>query len=137
MQIKINSREIDWKKYPPGWYLTDVEYNVLWKNEETGAMLILIKVPAGGVHELPHSHPDANQLAFILSGEIITEKGETITYGEGNYGFSARLKGQAHGPRIGSTQKVTKESYMLQYFDGPPSKLNTGETKKLAIDYNR
>ena len=133
MEIKINSKEIEWKKYPPNWYLTDVEYHVLWENEDTGATLILLKVPEGSVHELPHSHPDANQLAFILSGEIITEKGETVSYGDGDYGFSARQQGQVHGPRLGSTQKVTKVSYMLQYFDGPPTKLNDGEKEELAM----
>jgi hypothetical protein len=94
MQVKVNSKEIEWMKYPPGWYLTDVEYHVLWKNEETGATLVLLKVPEVSVHELPHTHPDANQLTFILSGEIITENGKTVTYGNGEYGFSARPKGR-------------------------------------------
>lgn len=134
MQVNVNSKEVEWMKCPPGWYLTDVEYHTLWKNEETGAMLLLLKVPVGTVHELPHSHPDANQMVFILSGDVVMENGVAVSYGEGSYGFSFRPKGEVHGPRVGSTQRVAKDSYMLQYFDGPPTKLNIGEKEELMLE---
>lgn len=133
MGLKVNSKEVEWKKYPEGWYLTDIEYHILWKNKETRATLVLLKVPMGTVQELPHSHPDANQMSFMLSGEVVLENGDTISFGEDNYGFSLRLKGEVHGPRLGSTQRVIRDFYMLQYFDGPPSKINVEETKKLTM----
>ena len=62
------------------------------------------------------------------------ENGKTVSYSEGSYGFSSRPRGEVHGPQLGSTQRFTRDGYMLQYFDGPPSKLNKGETKKLTMD---
>ena len=107
---------------------------MLWENEDTGAKFVLLKIPKGDVWELPHSHPQANQLAFVLSGEAVGEDGTRSSWGEGDYGFSYRPKDLAHGPRMGSNRKVTEDCIILQYFDGPPTKLNEGETIELALE---
>jgi hypothetical protein len=106
---------------------------VLWKNNETGAMFILIKIPKGGAHELHHMHPQADQMGFGLSGSMI-RGGTLITAGEGEYTFGYRPKGNFHGPHIGSKVEVTEEIVILQYFDGPPTKLNVGETEELTLE---
>jgi hypothetical protein len=130
--VKVNGQEIEWKKFPEGWYLTDVKYHLLWKNEDTGAMFLLVKIPVGGLHELHHTHPQANQMGFGLSGSMIRE-GMQVTTGEGNYNFWYFPKGTPHGPRMGSKMEVTKELIILQYFDGPITKLNEGETTELTF----
>jgi len=84
--VKINGQEVEWKKFPEGWFLTDVQYHLLWKNNETEAMFILIKIPKGDAHELHHMHPQADQMGFGLSGSIIRD-GTLITAREGDYTF--------------------------------------------------
>ena len=111
----------------------NVQYHVLWENKDTGAKFVLLKIPKGGVWELPHSHPQANQAAFVLSGESVGEDGTRFSWGEGDYGFSYRPKEIVHGPRKGSGMKVTEDCIILQYFDGPPTKLNEGETEELTL----
>ena len=131
--VKINGKDVEWKKFPEGWYLTDVQYHILWKNEDTGAMFILIKIPVGGIHELYHTHPKADQMIFGLSGSMIRD-GTTVTVGEGSYFFQYSAKGTPHGPQRESTRETTKECIALQYFDGPPTKINEGETTELTLE---
>jgi hypothetical protein len=128
--VQVNGKEIDWTPFPEGWYLTDVQYHVLWKNDDTGAMFVLVKIPEGGVFELPHTHPQADQMHFMLSGEGIRDDGKQMVFGEGQYSFGFRTKGTTHGPPRDSKLKVTKTGIMLQYFSGPPTKRNDGETEE-------
>ena len=53
--VKINGNEVGWKMFPEGWFLTDVQYHLLWKNNETGAMFILIKIPKGDQRITTHN----------------------------------------------------------------------------------
>jgi hypothetical protein len=131
--VKINGQEVEWKKFPEGGYLTDVQYHLLWKNNETGVMFILIKKLKGGAHEPYHMHPQADQMGFGLSGSMVRD-GTLITAGEGDYTFRYRSKGQLHGPPIGSKLEVTEKAIILQYFDGPPTKLNEDETEELTLE---
>ena len=132
--VKINGQEVEWKKFPEGWYLTDVQYHVLWKNENTGAMFLLLKIPVGSVQELPHTHPQADQMGFLFTGEAIGDDGNLIVLGDGNYRFAYRPKGTSHGPPKGSKQKITKEVISLQYYDGPPTRINEGEIVELTLE---
>lgn len=55
------------KEWQPGPY-AGVELMVLHKNEITGGVVVLRKFKAGAT--IPaHTHPDANEWAYILSGE--------------------------------------------------------------------
>ena len=54
------------KQWQPGPY-EGIELMVLHKNEITGGVVVLRKFKAG--HTIPaHTHPDANALAYVLSG---------------------------------------------------------------------
>lgn len=135
--VKINGKDVEWKDTPKGWYLIDdVKWNCLWKDEETGATFILLKFPKGeGATELPHTHPHANQMGSVLSGEFFQlPDGALRTLGEGNYSFRYSPKEETHGPEKGSKMKFLKETIILQYFDGPATKLNEGETKEIVLE---
>jgi hypothetical protein len=129
--VNINGKDVHWTPFPEGWFLTDVKYHVLWKNNDTGATFMLVKIPVGGVFEFPHTHPRANQMGFPLSGEAEREDGGKTIFGEGKHNFSYRTKGTTHGPP--STLKITKEIILFSYYDGPPTKLSEGETEELTL----
>lgn len=98
------SKDKIWK---PGPY-DGVEILVLHKNEMTGGVTILRKF-AKGVTVPAHTHPDANESAYVLSGEW-EESG--VTYTEGAFFFAP--KGVKHGPHVAKTEVVS-----LTVFDGP------------------
>ena len=95
------------KKWQAGPY-KGVKLKPLHKNETTGGVVVLRKFKAG-VSIPVHIHPDANEWAYILSGEW--EESDKI-YTEGTL-FHAP-KGEVHGPHIAKTEVVS-----LTIFDGP------------------
>ena len=55
------------KAWQPGPY-EGVELMILHKSESTGGIVVLRKFKAG--HTIPaHTHPDANEWAYVLSGD--------------------------------------------------------------------
>ena len=95
------------KTWQPGPY-EGVELMVLHKHESTGGVVVLRKFKAG--HTIPaHTHPDANEWAYVLSGDW-EESG--VGYGPGTL-FRAR-KGIRHGPHVARTEVIS-----LTIFDGP------------------
>jgi quercetin dioxygenase-like cupin family protein len=104
--------EMEWEDAPKGYYITDVKRKVLWVDEESGATWALIKFPPG-IGDKLHTHPQANQLTFGLSGEMKRPDGTLM---QAN-GTSATIfpKGEVHG-----RGNFTKESLLLMYWDGPP-----------------
>jgi anti-sigma factor ChrR (cupin superfamily) len=95
------------KKWMPGPY-SGVELMVLHKNEQTGGVTVLRKF-AAGVTVPAHIHPQANETAYILSGEW-EESG--VIYSQGTCFFAP--KGELHGPHIARTEVIS-----LTVFDGP------------------
>ena len=95
------------KVWQPGPY-PGVELLVLHKNETTGGVVILRKFSAGTVVPA-HIHPQANEHAYVLSGEW-EESG--IVYREGAFFFAP--KGELHGPHVARTEVIS-----LTMFDGP------------------
>ncbi len=94
------------KKWQPGPY-EGVELMVLHKNETTGGVVVLRKFKAGC--RIPaHTHPDANEWAYVLSGEW---EESDVTYEVGTL-FHAP-KGVRHGPHVARTEVVS-----LTIFDG-------------------
>lgn len=85
-----------------------VELKPLHKNEATGGVVVLRKFKAG-VTVPAHRHPDANEWAYVLSGEW-EEAGEV--YREGALFHAPR--GETHGPHVARTEVVS-----LTIFDGP------------------
>lgn len=104
---------LEWKDAAPVKFHSDVKRKVLWENPETGAVFELLKVPPG-IMEPVHYHKHANKWALGLSGESELPDGTRISI-EGIYGFIPRGTPHVH-PR------VTKETLILCYFDGPREK---------------
>lgn len=95
------------KEWMPGPY-EGVELKVLHKNERTGGVVVLRKFHAGMT--IPaHTHPEANEWAWILSG---TWEESDVAYTEGTLFFAP--KGMKHGPHVAKTEVVS-----LTVFDGP------------------
>lgn len=94
------------KPWQPGPY-PGVELKILHTHEATGGVVVLRKFHAGMT--IPaHTHPVANEWAWILSGEW-EESG--VTYTPGTLFFAA--KGVCHGPHVAKTEVVS-----LTMFDG-------------------
>lgn len=95
------------KKWQPGPY-AGVELLILHKNEQTGGLTVLRKFAAGTT--IPaHIHPQANETAYILSGQW-EESG--VIYTPGTCFFAP--KGELHGPHVAKTEVIS-----LTVFDGP------------------
>ena len=95
------------KTFQPGPY-PGVELLVLHKNEINGGVTVLRKFHAG-VTVPAHTHPQANESVYVLSGEW-EESG--VVYGAGSFFHAPR--GQQHGPHIARTEVLS-----LTIFDGP------------------
>ena len=95
------------KSWQPGPY-PGVELKVLHKNLDTGGVVVLRKFSAG--QTIPaHTHPFANEWAYVLSGEW---EESDVTYTTGALFFAP--KGTVHGPHIARTEVIS-----LTTFDGP------------------
>jgi quercetin dioxygenase-like cupin family protein len=95
------------KTWHPGPY-PGVELMVLHSSESTGGVTVLRKF-AAGVTVPAHIHPQANEIAYILSGDWVEDG---VVYGPGTL-FQAP-KGELHGPHHARTEVVS-----LTVFDGP------------------
>ena len=95
------------KQWQPGPY-AGVELLVLHKHEATGGVTVLRKFRAGTTVPA-HIHPQANEFAYVLSGEW--EESGTV-YSAGSFFFA--LKGEQHGPHTAHTEVLS-----LTLFDGP------------------
>lgn len=95
------------KSWQPGPY-EGVELMVLHKNEVTGGVVVLRKFKAG-ITVPAHIHPQANEHAYVLSGEW-EESG--VIYTAGAFFFAP--KGELHGPHLARTEVIS-----LTLFDGP------------------
>ena len=95
------------KAWHPGPY-PGVELLVLHKNEASGGVTVLRKFHAG-VTVPAHTHPLANEWAYLVSGEW-EESG--VLYQPGTLFFAP--KGERHGPHVAKTEVVS-----LTFFDGP------------------
>jgi quercetin dioxygenase-like cupin family protein len=95
------------KQWQPGPY-PGVELLILHKHEPTGGVTVLRKFHAGTTVPA-HIHPQANEFAYVLSGEW--EESGTL-YTTGSFFFAP--KGEQHGPHIARTEVLS-----LTIFDGP------------------
>jgi quercetin dioxygenase-like cupin family protein len=95
------------KAWQPGPY-EGVELMILHRHERTGGVVVLRKFKAG--RTIPaHTHPEANEWAYVLSGEW-EESG--VAYAAGTLFFAP--KGVRHGPHIARSEVIS-----LTMFDGP------------------
>jgi quercetin dioxygenase-like cupin family protein len=95
------------KTWKPGPY-PGVELMVLHQNEQTGGVVVLRKFLAG--HTIPaHTHPQANEWAYVLSGEW---EEDGVVYQPGTLFHAPR--GVKHGPHVAKSEVIS-----LTVFDGP------------------
>jgi quercetin dioxygenase-like cupin family protein len=95
------------KIWQPGPY-EGVELMILHRNPDTGGVVVLRKFKAGAT--IPaHTHPHANEWAYVLSGEWVESD---VTYTNGALFFAP--KGTRHGPHFAPNEVIS-----LTIFDGP------------------
>ncbi len=113
MGLKIlNFKDSAWEDAPRGYYLSDVKQKTLWEDKKTGALMVLLKFPPGVADKI-HSHPEANQIAIGLTGEVLMPDGR-VNPVEPNLGVCID-KATKHG-----ATEFTKETIGLFFWDGPP-----------------
>jgi quercetin dioxygenase-like cupin family protein len=90
--------------------LKGIHEKMLWRNEETGASIALIKFDKGAGIPEPHLHA-ANQFMFCLKGryEYLPTK-TVLTAGC----FYCNPKGNVHGPAV-----AHEETIVVEIYDGP------------------
>ena len=116
--VKINGKEVEWKRLPN--HINKVYRNILWKNEQTGGMLAIIRIEKSElVEQPPHSHPHANQYTIQISGRLQLPDGVEISFKEGDYGFGYYPKTEKHAGIKIKGAKVIEERINLEFFDGP------------------
>ena len=105
-ELLIQSDEMEWRAKS----LTGVHEKMLWRDDETGASIALIKFEKGASIPQPHSHA-SNQFMFCLSGHYeYTATGVTLKTGS----FYCNNKGNVHGPTI-----AHEETVVVEIYDGP------------------
>lgn len=95
------------REWIPGPY-DGVELMILRKDDVTGGVTVLRKFHAGSTVPA-HIHREANETAYVLSGEW---EEEDQIYTEGTLFYAP--KGVRHGPHVARTEVVS-----LTVFDGP------------------
>ncbi len=105
-EILVQSNDMEWRAKS----LAGVHEKMLWRDEETGASVALIKFEKGTSIPTPHLHA-SNQMMFCLSGHYeYVPTGVTLRPGS----FYCNTKGNVHGPTIAHEDTVVVEIY-----DGP------------------
>ena len=105
-EILIQTEDLPWReKSLPG-----VHEKMLFRNEETGASVALIRFDKGASIPVPHLH-SSNQMMFCLRGQYeYTATGVTLVAGS----FYCNPKGSVHGPTL-----AHEETVVVEIYDGP------------------
>jgi 2,4'-dihydroxyacetophenone dioxygenase len=105
-EILIHSGEVPWRAKS----LAGVHEKMLWRDEETGASIALIRFDKGASIPTPHLHA-SNQFMFCLQGHYeYTSTGVTLRPGS----FYCNPKGNVHGPTL-----AHEETVVVEIYDGP------------------
>lgn len=105
-EVLIQSEDMPWREKS----LKGVSEKMLWRNEETGASIAMIKFQKGAGIPEPHLHA-SNQFMFCLKGRYeYTATGVVLTPGC----FYCNPKGNVHGPAI-----AHEETIVVEVYDGP------------------
>jgi quercetin dioxygenase-like cupin family protein len=105
-EILLNADRMEWReKSLPG-----VSEKLLFRDEETGASIALIRFAKGTGIPKPHSHA-SNQSMYCLSGKYeYTATGLTLVPGT----FYCNVKGNVHGPTY-----AHEDTIVVEIYDGP------------------
>ena len=105
-EILIKADAMPWREKS----LKGVHEKMLWRNDETGASIALIKFDKGAGIPQPHYHA-SNQFMFCLQGRYeYTPTNVVLTAGS----FYCNLKGNVHGPAV-----AHEETVVIEIYDGP------------------
>lgn len=105
-EVLIQTADLEWVDKS----LAGLSHKALWRNEENGASIALVKFEQGS--GIPDSHAHAsNQFMYCLSGRYrYIPTGTTLTPGS----FYWNPKGSVHGPTIAEETTV-----LVEVYDGP------------------
>jgi 2,4'-dihydroxyacetophenone dioxygenase len=105
-EILLQSESMSWREKS----LKGIHEKMLWRNEQTGASIALIKFDRGAGIPQPHYHA-SNQFMFCLTGKYeYTATKVVLTPGC----FYCNPKGNVHGPAV-----ALEETVVLEIYDGP------------------
>jgi 2,4'-dihydroxyacetophenone dioxygenase len=105
-EILVQTNDLDWAEKT----LAGLTHKALWRNEDTGASISLVRFAKGAGIPSRHSHA-SNQFMFCLSGRYTyVPTGITLTAGS----FYWNPKGSLHGPTL-----AEEDSVLLEVYDGP------------------
>lgn len=105
-EILVQSGDLDWADKT----LAGLSQKALWRNDDTGASITLVRFLAGSGIPSRHSHA-SNQFMFCLSGRYTyVPTGITLTPGA----FYWNPKGSLHGPTL-----AEEDTVLLEFYDGP------------------
>jgi 2,4'-dihydroxyacetophenone dioxygenase len=105
-EILIQSESMPWRAKS----LEGVHEKMLWRNDDTGASIALIRFDKGAGIPAPHYHA-SNQFMFCLQGKYeYTSTGVTLTPGS----FYCNPKGHVHGPAV-----AREDTVVVEIYDGP------------------
>ena len=105
-EILLNTDDLDWVDKT----LTGLAQKMLWRDDETGASIALVRFLAGSGVPSPHEHA-SNQFMFCLTGRYrYVPTGLTLVPGS----FYWNPKGCQHGPTL-----AEEDAVLLEFYDGP------------------
>jgi quercetin dioxygenase-like cupin family protein len=105
-EILVQTQDLEWVEKT----LAGLTHKALWRNEDTGASISLVRFEKGSGIPSRHSHA-SNQFMFCLSGRYTyVPTGITLTAGS----FYWNPKGSLHGPTV-----AEEETVLLEVYDGP------------------
>lgn len=105
-EILVETEDLEWVEKS----LEGLSHRMLWRNDETGASIALVKFEQGAGIPSRHAHA-SNQFMYCLKGRYTyVPTGITLTPGS----FYWNPKGSQHGPT-----RAEEESILLEIYDGP------------------
>ncbi|MBN9084592.1 MAG: cupin domain-containing protein [Devosia sp.] len=112
-EILIQTADVPWREKS----LKGVHEKMLWRDEETGATIALIRFDKGTSIPTPHLHA-SNQFMFCLEGHYeYTNTGVTLRAGS----FYCNPKGNVHGPTLAHEDTIVVEMYDGPHYPERPS----------------
>ena len=105
-EILVDTAKMPWREKS----LKGISEKMLWRNEETGASIAMIRFATGAGIPQPHYHA-SNQFMICLSGRYeYTSTGVVLTAGS----FYCNPKGNVHGPAV-----AHEDTVVIEVYDGP------------------
>ncbi|MFY1702748.1 cupin domain-containing protein [Micromonospora sp. WMMA1923] len=105
-EIMVNVGDLAWVDKT----LAGLSHKMLWRDDETGASIALVRFQAGSGIPSAHAHA-SNQFMYCLAGRY-TYQPTGITLVPGSFYWNP--KGSVHGPTL-----AEQESVLLEVYDGP------------------